>query len=116
MIVFFPAFWPLSAMGPMEWAIIGIVAVVLFGRRLPQLGRSLGRGLVEFKRGVRSMQDEIKTASEEAEPSQEPVPLLDASPAAEDTGTNTSGTDNESSASSTRDERPEGTGDKSSGA
>jgi sec-independent protein translocase protein TatA len=44
--------------GPMEMIIIGIVAVLLFGKRLPEVGRSLGRGLVEFKKGVRGIEDD----------------------------------------------------------
>ena len=44
------AFWSPS---PMELIIIGIVAILLFGRRLPEVARSLGRGLTEFKRGLR---------------------------------------------------------------
>ena len=44
--------------GPMEMLIIGIVAVLLFGKRLPEVGRSLGRGLVEFKKGVRGIEDD----------------------------------------------------------
>ncbi len=58
-------FW---APGPLEWAVIGVVAVLLFGRRLPELGRSLGRGLVEFKRGLHEVQNEIANAGEEPGP------------------------------------------------
>ena len=38
------------SMGPMEMVILGVIAVLLFGKRLPEVGRSLGKGLVEFKR------------------------------------------------------------------
>ncbi len=50
-------------MGPMEMAIIGIIAVMLFGRRLPEVGRSLGRSIVEFKKGIRGIEDEIDAAA-----------------------------------------------------
>jgi sec-independent protein translocase protein TatA len=56
--------------GPMEMIIIGIVAVLLFGKRLPEVGRSLGRGLVEFKKGVRGIDedaDEDDTSTGEIE-------------------------------------------------
>ena len=43
--------------GPMEMMIIGIVAVLLFGKRLPEVGRSLGKGLVEFKKGLHGVED-----------------------------------------------------------
>jgi sec-independent protein translocase protein TatA len=49
--------------GPMEMLIIGIIAVLLFGKRLPEVGRSLGKGLVEFKKGVRGIEDEIQSAA-----------------------------------------------------
>ena len=49
--------------GPMEMLIIGVVAVLLFGKRLPEVGRSLGKGIVEFKRGISGIQDEIDTAA-----------------------------------------------------
>jgi len=53
--------------GPMEMLIIGIVAVLLFGKRLPEVGRSLGRGLVEFKKGIRGVEDEVSSVTREAD-------------------------------------------------
>ena len=39
--------------GPLELAIVAIIALVIFGpKRLPELGRSLGNGLREFKASV----------------------------------------------------------------
>ncbi|MDY0165281.1 MAG: twin-arginine translocase TatA/TatE family subunit [Thermoguttaceae bacterium] len=49
--------------GPMEMLIIGVIAVLLFGKRLPEVGRSLGKGLMEFKKGVQGIDDEIESAS-----------------------------------------------------
>jgi sec-independent protein translocase protein TatA len=52
--------------GPWELVIIGgIVAVLIFGRRLPDLGRSLGQGLVEFKKGLKGVKDEVDAAGDE---------------------------------------------------
>ncbi len=53
-----------SWLGSWEIAIILIVAVVLFGKRLPELGRTLGKGIVAFKSGVNEMKDEISKAAE----------------------------------------------------
>jgi len=39
--------------------IIGIVMLLLFGRRLPEVGRSLGQGLVQFKKGLKDIGDEV---------------------------------------------------------
>ncbi|HUT09446.1 MAG TPA: twin-arginine translocase TatA/TatE family subunit [Thermoguttaceae bacterium] len=43
--------------------IILVIAVLLFGKRLPEVGRSLGKGLMEFKKGVRGLEDEVETVS-----------------------------------------------------
>jgi sec-independent protein translocase protein TatA len=55
------AFW---MPGPWEIVIILVVALLLFGRRLPEVGRSLGRGIVEFKKGLRGVEDEINQAGQ----------------------------------------------------
>ncbi len=45
--------------GPLELAIVLIIALVIFGpKRLPELGRSLGNGLREFKSSVSGDHDE----------------------------------------------------------
>lgn len=53
----------IGAPGPMEMIIIGIIAVLLFGKRLPEVGRSLGKGLVEFKKGIRGIEDDVDIAT-----------------------------------------------------
>ena len=40
-------------MGPTEMIVIGLVAMLFFGKRLPDVGRGLGRSISEFKKGVR---------------------------------------------------------------
>ena len=56
--------------------IVGLIALLLFGKRLPEVARSLGRGFVEFKKGVRGIEDEVERASYEVEESasSRPVP------------------------------------------
>ena len=48
---------------PGEMIFVLIVAVLLFGKRLPEVGRSLGKGIVEFKKGLRGVQDEFDVSS-----------------------------------------------------
>jgi sec-independent protein translocase protein TatA len=50
----------LFAFGFSGWEIIVVlfVIVLLFGNRLPGLMRSLGQGVVEFKKGVRGIEEE----------------------------------------------------------
>ena len=57
------AFW---VPGPWEMAIIAVIALLLFGRRLPEVGRSLGKGIVEFKKGLNEVKDEVTKPMEEA--------------------------------------------------
>ena len=45
--------------GPLELIIILVVAVLIFGRRLPEIARGLGKSLTEFKKGVKETQDEV---------------------------------------------------------
>jgi sec-independent protein translocase protein TatA len=48
--------------GNSELLIIGMVALLLFGSRLPQVARSLGKSLTEFKKGIQGVQDEFNDA------------------------------------------------------
>jgi sec-independent protein translocase protein TatA len=45
--------------GPMELIIVMGIAVLLFGKRLPEVGRSLGKGIIEFKKGLNGVGDEF---------------------------------------------------------
>ena len=47
--------------GGTEWIVIGIAALLIFGRRLPDVARSVGRSIVEFKKGLRDVKDDIDT-------------------------------------------------------
>ncbi|MGD9691684.1 MAG: twin-arginine translocase TatA/TatE family subunit [Phycisphaerales bacterium] len=46
-----------------EWLIILAIGLLLFGRKLPEVGRSLGRGIVEFKKGIKGIEEEIEAES-----------------------------------------------------
>jgi sec-independent protein translocase protein TatA len=49
--------------GPMDILIILVIGVLLFGRKLPEVGKYLGKGIVEFKKGLRGLEDEVETSS-----------------------------------------------------
>ena len=51
--------------GPTEMIIILAIMLLLFGNRLPSVMRSLGRGVVEFKRGVQGIEDGIEEAGQD---------------------------------------------------
>ncbi len=62
--------------GHLEFVIIGLIALLLFGRRLPEVARSMGSAIVEFKRGVKGITEDIdsessKGAASKAESSRE---------------------------------------------
>jgi sec-independent protein translocase protein TatA len=44
-------------LSPMHWIFIMVIAVLLFGNRLPEIARSLGRSVNEFKRGLREVKE-----------------------------------------------------------
>lgn len=46
--------------GPPELVLIGLVALLLFGNRVPSVMRSLGQGISEFKRGISGVEEEIR--------------------------------------------------------
>jgi len=40
--------------------ILLIIGVLLFGRKLPEVGRYLGKGIVEFKKGIKGLEDSVE--------------------------------------------------------
>jgi sec-independent protein translocase protein TatA len=66
--------------GPLELAIVLVIALVIFGpRRLPELGRSMGRGMREFKNSITGKDEEDEKLEqqnrelESSSPGTEPV-------------------------------------------
>jgi len=57
--------------------ILLILGLLIFGRRLPEVGKSLGKGIVEFKKGLQGIEDEIDEAAKK--PSSSPK-QIDKSP------------------------------------
>jgi sec-independent protein translocase protein TatA len=51
----------LSAPAPTELIVLLVIAVLLFGQNLPQVARTWGAKLAEFRRGMKSIQDEIRS-------------------------------------------------------
>ena len=54
--------------GPVEMILIGGVALLFFGKRLPEVSKSIGRSVVEFKKGLKGVEDEIDSAADKPKP------------------------------------------------
>jgi sec-independent protein translocase protein TatA len=56
-------------LSPQELIVVGLIAVLLFGNKLPSVMRSLGKGMTEFQKGLKGVKDEFDSAMrEEARP------------------------------------------------
>ncbi len=61
-------------MGPWEIVMILVVVLLVFGaKRIPEIAQSLGKGITEFKRGVKDVQTEIEN-NVNTDPPPEPQP------------------------------------------
>jgi sec-independent protein translocase protein TatA len=56
-----------------EWIVILIVALLVFGKRLPDVARSIGKSLTEFKKGIKEaeqtkdeIEDDVKKIKDDA--------------------------------------------------
>ncbi len=51
-------------LGPSELVIVGIVAIMLFGKRLPEVAAKFGKSYREFRRGLTDIQSKIDITGE----------------------------------------------------
>ena len=55
--------------GTWEWIIVLVIALLIFGRRLPEIAKGLGKSITEFKKGVKEAQDEVTDVVDDAKKS-----------------------------------------------
>ena len=71
--------------GPLELAIVLVIALVIFGpKRLPDLGRSLGSGMREFKNSITGKDEEEEKLEETKRELTEQSPATTAEPIADE--------------------------------
>jgi sec-independent protein translocase protein TatA len=60
----------MPSLGWQELVVILLIVLLLFGaKRLPEIGRSIGRGMREFKRSISGISDEVqRTVEDDDEP------------------------------------------------
>ncbi len=55
--------------GPMELALIVLIIVIIFGaRKLPELGKSMGEGIKNFKKSISSKDNDEDKPTDEPHP------------------------------------------------
>jgi len=50
-------------LGPTEMIVIGVLAVLLFGNRLPEVAKSVGNSFNQFKKGMQGIEEDVNTSS-----------------------------------------------------
>lgn len=56
-------FFNLGSLGFPEMLLIAFVGLLIFGKRLPEVGKSLGKGIVEFKKGLSGIEEDVDRAA-----------------------------------------------------
>jgi len=51
----------MGGLSPIHWFVFAAVLLLLFGNRLPSVMRSLGKSVVEFKKGVQGIDEDDET-------------------------------------------------------
>jgi TatA/E family protein of Tat protein translocase len=71
--------------GPQELFWLFLIVLLIFGaKRIPEIGRSIGRGIQEFKKGMRDVENELQVSDKPAPPPPPPAAPVARDPAAED--------------------------------
>ena len=49
----------MGSLSLIHWLIFGIIGILLFGKRLPEMGRYFGKTIIEFNQGMKGLEDDV---------------------------------------------------------
>lgn len=61
-------------LGTQEMLVLLVLGVLFFGKRLPEVGRSVGKTIMEFKNSLRGVEDEFSSAFRNFDANPQPTP------------------------------------------
>jgi sec-independent protein translocase protein TatA len=64
-----------SFLGPDGLILIVIAILLFYGRNLPGVGRSLGKGISEFRKGLKGLEDDVESGTSGTGPRTEAPPV-----------------------------------------
>ncbi len=67
----------LSMPGPFELILLTGLGLLFFGRRLPEVGKSIGQTIVQFKKGLNEVSNEVHAADDAKLPGNTPQHKFD---------------------------------------
>jgi len=60
-------------LGPQELLILFLIVLLVFGaKRIPEIARSFGKGISEFKKGMREVETEFSANASDNKPAERP--------------------------------------------
>ncbi|HEV3116306.1 MAG TPA: twin-arginine translocase TatA/TatE family subunit [Gemmataceae bacterium] len=62
---------------PIHWIILLVIGILLFGKRLPEMGRYLGKTIIEFKKGMKGLEDDVDGSGMSHMARQEPAAAIE---------------------------------------
>ena len=70
--------------GPQELFWLFLIVLLIFGaKRIPEIGRSIGRGIQEFKKGIREVETELQITDKAPTPPVSSMSSREATPPAQ---------------------------------